>query len=203
VTPTLEDTLRPGYAQPVRIAVIGAGNIGGTLGARWADAGHEVVYGVRRPDGENQTSPAVAIDGADVVVLAVPGSAVGEILGSLGGGLDGKVVVDATNNVGSGTLNAVGALPAGALPVRAFNTLGWESFADPVVGGQQASLFYAADEGTAKDVAEQLIRDVGLEPVWVGGIDKAEVVDSLTRLWFTLAFEQKLGRRLALKLLRD
>jgi predicted dinucleotide-binding enzyme len=66
-----------------------------------------------------------------------------------------------------------------------------------------ADLFYAAEEGVAKDTAETLIRDVGLDPVWVGGIDAFDVVDSVTRLWFTLAFQRKLGRRLAFKVLRE
>jgi predicted dinucleotide-binding enzyme len=47
-----------------------------------------------------------------------------------------------------------------------------------------ADLFYAAEEGHAKDVADKLIADVGLEPVWLGGVDAFDVVDSLTRLWF-------------------
>ncbi len=61
----------------------------------------------------------------------------------LGDALSGKVVVDATNEVGgSGKLHALAELAAGAHPVRAFNTLGWESFADPVVAGQQADLLF-------------------------------------------------------------
>jgi predicted dinucleotide-binding enzyme len=188
----------------VHIAVIGAGNIGGTLGAKWAEAGHDVVYGVRQPEPPGRKLPAEAVAGADVVVLAVPGGAAKEVLATLGPALEGKVVVDATNDVsGAVKLHALDELSDGALPVRAFNTLGWESFADPVVGGEQATLFYAAPDGRAKDVAEQLIREVGLEPVWVGGVDEFETVDSLTRLWFTLAFRRGLGRRLALRLLRD
>ena len=188
----------------LRIAVIGAGNIGRTLGSKWAAAGHEVVYGVRRP-GEPGTAPVGdAVEGAEVVVLAVPGGAAKEVVASLGSDLPGKVVVDATNDVpGSGKLHALDELADGAHPVRAFNTLGWENFADPVVGGVQADLLYAAEEGVAKDTAETLIRDVGLEPVWVGGVEAFDVVDSVTRLWFTLALQRGLGRRLAFKVVRD
>jgi 8-hydroxy-5-deazaflavin:NADPH oxidoreductase len=165
----------------MRIAVIGAGNIGRTLGGKWSAAGH-----------------------AEVVLLAVPAPAAKEVLASLGSDLAGKVVVDATNDVqGSGKLHALDELADGAHPVRAFNTLGWENFADPVVGGVTADLVYAAEEGVARYTAERLIRDVGLEPVWVGGVDAFDVVDSVTRLWFTLAFQRKLGRRLAFKVLRD
>ena len=188
----------------MKIAVIGAGNIGGTLGRKWTAAGHEVVYGVRLPGAPGTASPSDAVSGAEVVVLAVPGAAAKELVASLGDALAGKVVVDATNDTsGNGALHALDGLPAGALPVRAFNTLGWENFADPVFDGVTADLFYAAEDGQAKDTAERLIADVGLEPVWVGGLEALPVVDSLTRLWFVLVFQRKLGRRLALKLLVD
>jgi predicted dinucleotide-binding enzyme len=188
--------------QTVRIAVIGAGNIGGTLGAKWEAAGHEVVYGVRNPAGPGQASVSDSVTGTEVVVIAVPGAAAKDVIATLGPALVGKVLVDASNNVqGSGKLHALDDLPEGAHPVRAFNTLGWENFAEPVVAGVQADLFYAAQDGRPREVAERLIRDVGLEPVWLGGVEAFELVDSLTRLWFTLAFQRGLGRRLAFKLL--
>jgi 8-hydroxy-5-deazaflavin:NADPH oxidoreductase len=190
--------------QAMSIAVIGAGNIGRTLGGKWSAAGHNVVYGVRQPGEPATATVADAVAAAEVVVLAVPGAAATEVIASLGSDLAGKVVVDATNDVqGSGKLHALDELADGAHPVRAFNTLGWENFADPVVGGVTADLLYAAEEGVARETAERLIRDVGLEPVWVGGVDAFDVVDSVTRLWFTLAFQRKLGRRLAFKVLRD
>ena len=190
--------------QAMKIAVVGAGNIGRTLGGKWAAAGHRVVYGVRQPDEPGTAAVAEAVAGADVVVLAVPGSAAKGVIASLGTELAGKVVIDATNDVrGSGKLHALDELSGGAYPVRAFNTLGWENFADPVIGGVTADLLYAAEEGIAKDTAEALIRDIGLEPVWVGGVDAFDIVDSVTRLWFTLVFQRQLGRRLAFKVLRE
>ncbi len=188
----------------MRIAVVGAGNIGRTLGGKWTDAGHDVVYGVRRPGDPGTAAVADAVAGAEVVVLAVPGAAAKDVVASLGGELAGKVVVDATNDVqGSGKLHALDELADGAHPARAFNTLGWENFADPVIDGVTVDLLYAAEEGVAKDTAETLVRDVGLEPVWVGGVDAFDVADGVTRLWFTLALQRKLGRRLAFKVLRD
>lgn len=190
--------------QTVRIAVVGAGNIGRTLGGKWIAAGHQVVYGVRRPGEPGTAAVADAVRGADVVVLAVPGAVAKDVIASLGRDLAGKVVVDATNDVqGSGNLHALDELADGAHPVRAFNTLGWENFADPVVGGVTADLLYAAEEGVARETAEMLIRDVGLEPVWLGGVDAFDVVDSVTRLWFTLALKRRLGRRLAFKVLHE
>jgi len=59
----------------------------------------------------------------------------------------------------------------------------------------------AAEEGRARDVAERLIGDVGLQPICLGGVDAFHLVDSVTRLWFMLALRQKLGRRLAFRVL--
>jgi predicted dinucleotide-binding enzyme len=186
----------------LEIAVIGAGNIGRTLGAKWATAGHEVVYGVRSPGAPDTASVPDAVVRAEVVLLAVPGAAAKEVLAALGTALAGKVVIDASNDIqGTGTLHALAELTDAAHPVRAFNTLGWENFADPDFDGVTADLFYAAEEGNAKEVADRLIADVGLRPVWLGGVDAFDLVDSLTRLWFTLAFQRKLGRRLAFKML--
>ncbi len=190
----------------MQIAIIGAGRIGRTLGEKWTAAGHTVVYGVRTPEQEDERAVAAAAATADVVVLAVPGTAAMDVIASLGPTLAGRVVIDATNDVaapGSGTLRARAALAQGADPVRAFNTLGWENFADPIVGGVRADLLFGADEGRGKEVAEQLIRDIGREPVWLGGVDEFDVVDSVTQLWFTLVFKRQLGRRLAFKVLRD
>lgn len=188
----------------MRIAVIGAGNIGRTLGGKWAAAGHDVVYGVRRPGEPGTAAVGDAVLNAEVVVLAVPGAAAKDVVTSLGHALAGKVVIDATNDVqGAGKLHALDELADGAHPVRAFNTLGWENFADPVVAGVQADLLYAAEEGIARQTAETLIRDVGLEPVWLGGVEAVDLVDVVTRLWFTLALRQGLGRRLAFKVLRE
>ena len=165
-------------------------------------SGHEVIYGVRSPGAPGTAAIPDAVAGAGVVLLAVPGAAAKNLLASLGAALTGKVVIDATNDVqGAGKLHALDELADGAHPVRAFNTLGWENFADPVFDGVAADLFYAAEEGDAKDVADRLIADTGLNPVWLGGIEAFDLVDSLTRLWFTLAFQRKLGRRLAFKML--
>jgi predicted dinucleotide-binding enzyme len=188
----------------MRIAVIGRGNIGGTLGGKWADAGHDVVYGVRDPRAGDEARPEDVVSGAEVVVLAVPGAAAKGVVAGLRNALAGKVVVDATNDVaGGGRLHALDELGDGALPVRAFNTLGWENFADPVVAGTRVDLLFGAQDGRAREVAERLIRDVGLEPVWVGGPEVFDIVDGVTRLWFTLVFQRGLGRRLAFKVLRE
>jgi len=117
-------------------------------------------------------------------------------------------VLDATNNVGGdGPLNAsaaVGAAAPGALYYRAFNTLGWENFAEPTFpGGERADLFYAGPDGPSRPAVEQLIADVGLHPVWVGGPEHVETVDGVARLWFALVMGRHMARRTAFRVLTD
>lgn len=201
----------------LRVAVLGAGNIGGTLGRKWVAAGRQVAFGVSDPGspraealrgevGENATISGVeqALDGAEVVVLAIPGRAVDELIQTQSGRLAGKTIIDATNRMGGGPMNSVAALSAAAPSAhvyRAFNSLGWENFAEPVFGGVQADLFYAGPDDAARETVEQLIGDIGLRPVYVGGTDQVGIVDAVTSLWFALALGQKKGRRLAFKML--
>jgi len=131
-----------------------------------------------------------------------------EVLPQLGLALDGVLVIDAANSVGgAGPLNhhdAVRAAAPNAVYARAFNTLGWENFAEPTIAGEAIDLFWAgADPANTRGgaLAERLIADVGLRPVWVGGDDAVATVDNLTALWFALALKQGRGRRLAFRLL--
>jgi len=199
-----------------RITVLGAGNIGGTLGRKWLAKGHTVVFGVRDPRGERAqalkaevgstaqvTTVADALTAGDVVLFAIPGNVVGPTAAEHGATVDGKVVIDATNNVGATTFNSIAAIQAAAPSARvfrAFNTYGWENFADPVYDGVPGDLFYAGPGGEAQTIVEQLIQDIGLRPVRVGGGDQVGLVDDLLRLWFTLASGGS-GRNMAFKLL--
>jgi predicted dinucleotide-binding enzyme len=201
----------------VNITIIGASNIGGTLARKWAKD-HRVTLGVRDPHksevehllaelgtAAQATLISDAVDGADAVLFAVPGRSIQETVASMGHALDTKVVFDATNNIGGSTFNSIAALTSAAPRAhiyRAFNTYGWENFETPVFGGTAADLFYAGPDGDPRNVAEQLISEVGLRPVWLGGLDKAGLVDSLLPLWFTLSSERGLGRHFALKILR-
>jgi predicted dinucleotide-binding enzyme len=189
----------------MKIAVIGTGHIGGTLGTKWHGAGHDVTFGSRQGSGEGPGGVPLrpigaAVADAEVVVLAVPGGAVADVVAEHGKTLDGKVVVDATNQMGADRPDSQEAITAGAPGgkyVRAFNIYGWENFADPLPG---TTLFFAADPA-AREVAEELIRAIGLEPAFVGGPDATGIVDGLLPLWFSLS--QQLGqRKLSLRLLR-
>ena len=193
-----------GLAASMKIAVIGTGKIGSTLGGRWRAAGHEVVYGSRAGSGEGPGgAPLMAVSdaltGADVVVLAVPGGAVAEVVAANGAALAGKVVIDAANRFGGPAANSRAEIAAAAPQaryVRAFNTLGWENFADPPPG---AALFFAADP-QARPAAEELITAVGLEPVCAGDATASGTVDALLPLWFALVQRAGGNRRVALRI---
>lgn len=201
----------------MRIAIIGAGNIGGSLGAKWATAGHQIVFGARDPQsararaalsaagaGASVTSVAAALAGAETVLLALPGAAAAAFAQEHGAALAGALVIDATNQFGQPVMNAIAAIQAaapGATVVRAFNSLGWENFAEPTIDGVQVDLLYCSPAGAAQAVAEGLIADVGLRPVRVGDLAQAPLVDAVGALWGALVFGQGRGRRLAFRLL--
>jgi 8-hydroxy-5-deazaflavin:NADPH oxidoreductase len=191
----------------MRIAVIGKGNIGGSLGSKWRAAGHEVVYGARDASGEGPGGVPVqsigdAISHADVVVLAVPGKVVADVVTEHAAALAGKTVVDAVNRIGAPEFDSR-AIIADAAPqtryVRAFNSLGWENFANPMPG---TNMFFAADPD-ARATAEELIKAVGLEPAFVGDANATGTVDALLPLWFALVQQNGGNRRLALRIIQE
>ena len=185
------------------IAVIGSGNIGATIGEAWRRAGHDVAFASRSPEPPRTVAIGDAIAGAEVVLLAMPGAAVPQVLAEHGEALGGRVVIDATNDVGAERLHHAEAYAehaVGARFARAFNTLGFEMFAEPSVGGEVADLFWCGPENAG---VEQLVSDVGLRPVRVGDIDAVDVVDGAARLWLTLVFRQGHQRRLAFRMLAE
>jgi predicted dinucleotide-binding enzyme len=191
----------------VQIAVIGTGFIGGILGRALAGAGHDVTFGSRHPgddDVARGTSASTASIGdalarADVVVLALSGTAVGALVAEHGDALAGKLVVDATNQMGAPVVNARAELPDSVRYARAFNTLGGENMADPVFADGPADMFFSAPDADRATV-ESVIEGVGLHPVFLGA-DQEDLVDALFRVWVALAMGQGRGRRLALRVI--
>src|SRR4051812_24037349 len=193
--------------EPLTIAVVGTGNIGRTLGRAFAAAGHTVVLTSRHPDdvpADLRAAPtAEALAGADVVVLALPARAVPAFAEEHAGALAGPLVVDAANDLGGGGPANSHDLLTAAVPgvryARAFNSLGWENFAEPRYGDTEGDLFFSSAEAD-RPVVETLIEAVGLRPMYVGE-GQHEVVDGVLRLWFALAIGQRRGRHLAFRVL--
>lgn len=199
----------------MRIAVIGAGNVGGTLGRRWATVGHEVVFGVRDPErgadavkgggalppAASVAAPADAARGVDVLLLATPWAVVRDALHAAGaesGALDGVVLVDATNPIAAGLrvdagpngesgAERVQALAPRARVVKAFNTTGFENMRDPGYPAGAATMFVAGDDADAKAKVRSLAADLGFDDVDAGPLARARELEHLAVLWISLA----------------
>ena len=174
--------------QAMKIGSIGAGNVGSALSKRWAQAGHDVRTGGRDSVAE------IAAHG-DVVLLAVPADAVDAAL-EAAGPLDGKVLIDATNDLAGEwpSLAAhVAELAPGAKVVKAFNASFAALFENAAQEDPPANLVYCGDDEGAKETVAGLIRDIGLEPVDVGGLDQAANVEAFARMNVNLAFGQGRG----------
>ena len=140
----------------------------------------------------------------DVVVMAIPGTAMDATITQYANQLDGRTIIDTANRMGGGPLNSFATFQQytpRARVFRAFNTLGWENFANPRFEEGSADLFYCGPDGEVRGAVEQLITDIGLRPMYLGGIEQVGLVDAVAGLWFALAFGQGKGRHLAFKVL--
>jgi predicted dinucleotide-binding enzyme len=200
------------------VAVLGAGNIGGTLGKKWSFAGHYIRFGVNDPAGKNAQALRAELgdqimigtiadalqDNPDVVLIALPGRVVESVAQMYAAQLNGRVIIDAANRMGEDSMHNLAHFQQYAPQAqlyRAFNTLGWENFAEPDFNGIQADLFYCGADGDARASVEHLISATGLRPVYLGGVEQMGLLDAIASLWFALAFGQKKGRHVALKVL--
>jgi predicted dinucleotide-binding enzyme len=193
----------------MKIAIIGAGNIGKTLGGKWEAAGHYVTYGSRNPDKYpdlNSASISEAIATSEIVFVSIPHAAVAAFAADHADVLNGKIIIDATNAFSADEISNVPALQQhtpNARLFRAFNSLGWEIFENPVVDGVTVDHFYCGPDDEARQIVEKLIQEVGVHPVYVGEINLHPIVDHIGSLWVTLAFQRGLGRHLGFKMVRE
>jgi predicted dinucleotide-binding enzyme len=213
-----EDATRAGGGgeTTMRIAIIGAGNVGGGLGRAFAAEGHTILFGVRDPDsartadalagapGATAMSPADAVDGADVIVLALRWDAVPETVAGLPS-LEGRVVIDAMNRFAgdptrSTTQDLADLLP-GARLAKAFDTIGFENFATAHERRTPAAMFVAGDDSEAKRVAMDLATQIGFEAEDAGALANARPLEEMARVWLALTHVH--GRRIALALSRE
>ena len=199
----------------MRIAIIGAGDVGGGLGAAFAAVGHDVVFGVRDPGSlktaaalaaippASAASAAEAVDGADVVVFALRWGAIPTTLEGMPA-LAGRVVIDAMNRLGGdptrSTTEDLADLLPGARLVKAFNTIGFESYATARERAVPASMFVAGDDAEAKRVAMDLAGQLGFAPEDAGGLANARSLEMMVPVWFALALAHGRGVGFAVSL---
>lgn len=210
----------------MRLAIVGAGNVGGALGRGWAHAGHEVVYGVRDPKspkhaqaargagGALLTTVAEAVKHTDAIVLAVQWSAVKAAIEACGD-LTGRVLIDVTNPLlvtDSGMELAIGfttsageqvqALAPGARVVKTLNQVGSDVMADASGYAVRPVMFIAGDDDAAKQLAGGLVRDLGFDPEDGGPLKTARLLEPMAMLWIDQVYRRGAARDCAFALLR-
>lgn len=192
---------------PLRIGIIGSGNIGGSVGLRWAEAGHEILFASRNPDelGDlvRQAGPRAragypneAAEFGPVVLLAVPYGAMPQIGQDYASLMQGKIVIDCGNPradrdgpmADDAIARGTGIASAGYFPgvrlVRAFNAVSYTMVRDEAHrAGELIGIPVAGDDPEAVAVTEQLVRDAGFDPVVVGGLARAREFDRGTAVY--------------------
>jgi hypothetical protein len=196
----------------MKVAIIGAGNVGTALATSIARAGHDVI--ITSHETEDAASAAAASGArvapsnadaaaeADVVIPAVSFQDVAAVASEIAASAAGKPVVDVTNRIGFGadgpeidTTSSNAEALATLLPkssvVKAFNTLFASKQVDPVADGVQLDGFVAGDDASAKAKVIELARSIGLHAVDVGPLVRARQLEGLAFLNMALNIENK------------
>lgn len=160
-------------------------------------------------EGARTASIADAVRDSEVVVLAVPWVAVGEVI-KQGGNWSGKILIDCTNPIGPGFELSVGfntsageevaRLAKGARVAKAFNTTGFGNMANPKYNSGPVTMLFCTDDPAARQITEQLVRDVGFAPQFAGPLKLARYFEPLAMLWISLS--QQLGHDFAFNVVR-
>lgn len=191
----------------MKIAIIGAGNVGRALATSFTRAGHSVAITSRDAEAAGSVAAATgstvaasslaAAAAADVVVLATPFSSAEAIAAEIGEAVVGKVVIDVSNRMSFGangpeidttTSNAeeLAVLLPGARVVKAFNTLFASNQSDPISEGIQLDGYVAGDDDGARADILDLVASIGLNPVDIGALSRARQLEGLAFLNITL-----------------
>jgi 8-hydroxy-5-deazaflavin:NADPH oxidoreductase len=208
----------------MKIAVIGAGSVGGTLGRRWAELGHTVCFGIRNVEDADAKALVGKIKGearlasvgdaakdADVVVLATPYAANPAAIAAAGD-LAGKILIDVTNPIGPNFSLAVGFNSSGGEEVvklaprakvyKAMNQVGFEVMANPAFAAGKPVMFVAGDDADGKKVVLDLVASLGFEAIDAGELKLARLLEPYAMLWTHLMARRNQGRNFAFSVLR-
>jgi len=200
----------------MKIAIIGAGNVGRALGGGWR--GHDVTYGVRSPDDPKHadlespvTTNEAAVVASDVVALCTPWQGTEQAVKACGD-LAGKVLIDCTNpltpdfsalEVGHTTSGAeqVAEWAPGARVCKAMNQIGAPMMDHPQLPSAPI-MFICGDDEHAKQVTSELVADLGFETVDAGDLTLARLLEPYALIWIHLALRRGFGTNWAFGLLR-
>jgi predicted dinucleotide-binding enzyme len=210
----------------VKIAVLGAGNVGGTLGKAFALTGHDIFFGVPNPEDEKSKklvdtigrnnasvgSVADAVHSAELVVLATPWDAARAALQSAGN-LTNKIVIDCTNPlkedlsglvIGHTTSAAeqVAQWTDGAKVCKAFNQTGFQNMANPKFSSGNAVMFVCGDDSISKKIVLRIVEQIGFESIDAGELSVARLLEPLAMLWIHLRYKTNMGTDFAFGILR-
>jgi 8-hydroxy-5-deazaflavin:NADPH oxidoreductase len=200
----------------MKIGILGAGNVGGALGQSWTRHGHEVFFGVRKPDSPEihellqrcgprarAESIADAVRSGEVIVNALPWPATRPVIEKLD--FEGRTLLDCSNpfkpdlsGLEIGTTTSAGEMVAewsrSSKVVKIFNTTGFNNMTDPKIHGHSLTMLYCGDDAAAKNTAAQLARDIGFDPVDAGPLANARLLEALAMAWVWLAVRGGTGR---------
>jgi 8-hydroxy-5-deazaflavin:NADPH oxidoreductase len=210
----------------MKLAIIGSGNIGKSIGKWASEAGYEVFFSAKNADHAKEAAVAAGnkakygtvrevVDKADMVLLAVPYRVVKELLSDIGSSLAGKVLIDVTNPLNSdysglslgfntSAAEEIQKSAPEAKVVKAFNTIFSAIFAsqNPEIKGKKISVFYASDDEDGKSKVAELITRMGLDAVDAGPLKAARELEPLAFLNIALGYRQGHGTSIGFSFLR-
>ncbi|MGH8176471.1 MAG: NADPH-dependent F420 reductase [Steroidobacter sp.] len=209
--------------RPLRIGIVGAGNIGGALATHWAKAGHEVLLSSRHPEELRDLAqslgpkarvgtPQEAAEFGEVVLVSVPYHAMPQVGRDLAQAWKGKIVLDTGNPypfrdgkmATDARTRGTGVTSPEYLPgvrlVRAFNAISHRHLVNEAHrAGEKFAIPLAGDDAEALAVAQRLVRDAGFDPVVVGPLSRAKQFDVGSAVYTELMSAAKLRQALGLK----
>lgn len=191
-----------------KVAIIGTGMVGGTLGPRFAELGYDIVYGSRNPSSDKVQSliektaesasadtQSGAVEGVDIIVLAVPWIAAEDIVRGFGD-LHDAIIIDAVNPIRTGEggrLEITAQTPSvgeqvqswqpKAKVVKAFNTVGFHVMANPNRAGGPVTIPLASNHAEAKSKVAKIAQDLGFETFDAGPLSQSAALEAMTMLY--------------------
>jgi predicted dinucleotide-binding enzyme len=208
----------------MNISIIGPGNMGANLGKLWNNKGHKIFFAGITPaesrtasdalNGSEYGTVAEAFSASDVIILAMPYSALNDVL-SKAGDMKDKILVDIINPLtpdirglvigcNDSCAEEIARNAPGAIVVKTLNTIAspvLES-GDMLFKGERSTMFYCGDDEKAKSIVAGLLNDLDFEPIDAGPLKSARILEPMALLILELAIFQNMGTNIAIKLLK-